>query len=118
MIKCVQGAKDKRKEGASGNMMLDIVGGIGADQSSIVSGSLVNDGKKKKKMLRGDQSSMYSHSVPPNPDYDDDEEGEDEDEEDDEYEDINERESTVYGGEQITTSAAIRIPLAMNEPAP
>ncbi len=46
--------------------------------------SSINNGNTKKKN-RGELSSMYSHSVPPNPDYDeDDEEEEDEELADDE----------------------------------
>lgn len=43
--------------------------------------STINGGQKRKR--GGEQSSMYSHSVPNNPDYDEDEDDEDLDEEED-----------------------------------
>lgn len=69
------------------------------------------NGKRRNRRL-GENSSMYSQSMPGNPDYEEDDEDYEDEEEDDEYDEASvanggDRESTVYN-----EPASIVIPLA------
>ena len=81
--------------------MMNLERVIGVDQMSSVRSESMREsgeqfGRRRSKKRGGyEQSSMYSQSVPPNPDYDEDE---DEDEEDDEEEEASgiKDTSTIY----------------------
>lgn len=80
--------------------------------------SVMNSKQKKRGHGGAEMSSMYSHSVPPNPDYDEDEEEDEDDEElmdDEDGENVSGYQpSTVYN-DTNQPAAPISIPLPQSD---